>query len=167
MRSVISLSSSAKEKHEFLVNRKTLRFASPVWKKMLDPDGHFMEHDTTVLSLPDNKPGPMLLILDIAHLRFAKLATVRMNRAVLIDLAILCDKYDMAALVKPFLQTWDRFDAAIMCVKRPTILLLHGRSISMSHSKTSLMVASTCVTNTTGMCCLVSLQLRRADCQQV
>jgi len=104
------------EKHEFLVNRKTLRFASPVWKKMLDPDGPFMEGGAAVLSLPDDSPGPMLLVLSIAHLQFAKLANVKMNRTAFIDLAILCDKYDMAALVKPFLQTLEGFDAAILGV---------------------------------------------------
>ena len=91
----------------FVVSSAVMRLASPVWRTMLDPQGHFMESssDGTVHFAEDNAAA-LLLILRIAHLQFRKVPDV-LEFHELISLAVVCDKYDTAGLVRPWIKTWE------------------------------------------------------------
>lgn len=89
------------------VSSKSMRLASPVWSKMLDPDSNFKEGSCLPdgqISLEDDYKA-LLVILNIAHLRFQKLPRV-MDFETLLQLAVISDKYDCIALVLPWLQKW-------------------------------------------------------------
>lgn len=81
-----------------------LRMASPVWEAMLN--GNFRESAATSVPLPDDKPSAMLIVLQICHMKYNQLPKGRMNLSELVDLAELCDKYDLVSNVRPWLSTW-------------------------------------------------------------
>lgn len=94
----------------FIVSSVVLCHASAVWKTMLGPEGHFKEADTSVgtreVHFAEDDGDALLLLLRIAHLEFAELpATLTYEQ--LLDVAILCDKYDVLRLVRPWSAKWE------------------------------------------------------------
>jgi hypothetical protein len=86
-----------------LVSISTLRLASPVWKAMFET--RWVESEASEIPLPDDDVDAMLLVLRIAHLRFHELPKTLEYKA-LFNLAVVCDKYDLVHLVRPFLDLW-------------------------------------------------------------
>lgn len=91
--------------HRFRVSRDTMCMASTVWRAMLSREGQFSEATQKEVAFPDDDPHAFYLILQVAHLQFAK-ALQQMNLEDLAEVAILCDKYDTVALVRPFIPGW-------------------------------------------------------------
>lgn len=91
-------------------SRTVLTIMSPVFKAMLT--GRFREAETSTfeIPLPDDDPDALLLLLRIAHLRFKDLPE-RISFPDLYRLAVVCDKYDTVAIVRPF---WDRYGAPFL-----------------------------------------------------
>jgi hypothetical protein len=87
----------------FKVSSFAMRMSSPVWKAMLT--GPFIESKTKEIRLPEDLPEALLAILKIAHMKFNTLPS-SMSRKLLVDLAVLCDKYDLIALIRPWLVSW-------------------------------------------------------------
>ena len=87
-----------------LVSSAVMRIASPVWRTMFDPQGHFMESQRSStpgeIDFPEDDPDALLCVLRIAHLQFRKIPET-LDYAELLDLAIICDKYDTVAIVRP------------------------------------------------------------------
>lgn len=87
-----------------LVSSAVMRIASPVWRTMLDPQGHFMESQRSLIhgeiEFPEDDPDALLCVLRIAHLQFRKVPDT-LDYEELVDLAIICDKYDTVAIVRP------------------------------------------------------------------
>ena len=55
----------------------------------------------------DDNPDALLILLNAAHLRYAQVpATLEFQE--LYDVAVLCDKYDTAQLVQPWIEHWAR-----------------------------------------------------------
>ncbi|KAK4697983.1 hypothetical protein P7C71_g179, partial [Lecanoromycetidae sp. Uapishka_2] len=54
----------------FLVSSKAMQLASPVWATLFDPQGRFLEANAKEVSLPDDDPHALLILLHIAHLNF-------------------------------------------------------------------------------------------------
>ena len=91
----------------FTVSSAVMRLASPVWKTMLDPRGHFKESSSNgEVHFVEDNPAALLLILRIAHLQFRKVPE-SLDFHELVDLAIVCDKYDTAGLVRPWVKKWE------------------------------------------------------------
>jgi len=89
-------------KQAVLVSSSVLRLASPVWKAMLDR--HWAESEAQEIPFPDDDVAAMLLVLRIAHLQFHDLPPKKgLSFEDVLQLAILCDKYDLVKLVRPFL----------------------------------------------------------------
>ena len=92
------------DQQTLLVSSAVMRIASPVWRRMLNPQGHFMESQRSLThgeaDFPDDDPDALLCVLRIAHLQFRKIPKT-LNYAELLNLAILCDKYDTVAIVRP------------------------------------------------------------------
>ena len=88
----------------FVVSSAVMRIASPVWRTMFDPQGHFMESQRSSthreMDFPEDDPNALLCVLRIAHLQFRKIPET-LNYAELLNLAIICDKYDTVAIVRP------------------------------------------------------------------
>ena len=93
----------------FVVSSQVMCLASPVWRAMLDPNGHFMEAQDTSKDrkarLLGDDPNALLLVLRIAHLDFKNLPS-KLDDQEVWHLADLCDKYDIVKLVRPWITKW-------------------------------------------------------------
>ena len=99
--------SSNDVQHTFIVSSAVMRLASPVWEKMLDPQGHFRESFSNgEVQFVEDDAATLLLILRIAHLQFRKVPKA-LNFQGMVNLAVLCDKYDTAGLVRPWIKQWE------------------------------------------------------------
>ena len=92
------------DQETLVVSSAVMRIASPVWRTMFDPQGRFMESQRSSthgeVDFPEDDPDALLCILRIAHLQFRKIPET-LNFAELLNLAIICDKYDTVAIVRP------------------------------------------------------------------
>ncbi|TGJ81653.1 hypothetical protein E0Z10_g7115 [Xylaria hypoxylon] len=98
----------------YIVCSKTLSRASPVWKALLY--GGFAESKPLyassasdwVVELPDDNPKAMATILNIIHSRFESTprATEPIDLEDLYQLAVLTDKYDLTATLRPWVSAW-------------------------------------------------------------
>jgi hypothetical protein len=91
------------DRKRVLVSTTVLRLASPVWKAMFG--ARWAESEASEIDLSHDDADAMLLVLRIAHLQFHDLAKGLKYRA-LLDLAVVCDKYDLIHLVRPFLDLY-------------------------------------------------------------
>lgn len=91
----------------FIVSSKVMCLASPVWRIMLDPRGHFTEANPSngEISFEDDDHKALSILLDIAHMRFLKVPQ-SLKYEQLLEVSILCDKYDIVTLVRPWLPKW-------------------------------------------------------------
>ncbi|KAF2804007.1 uncharacterized protein BDZ99DRAFT_452478 [Mytilinidion resinicola] len=89
------------------VCRGALCLASPVWNAMLSDK--WAERSEKEVEFPDDNPEALLIVLGIAHLRFKERPKVLLYRQ-LVELAVICDKYDTVAVIRPFLQEWIGFE---------------------------------------------------------
>ena len=110
----------------FLVSSAVMRIASPVWRTMFDPQGHFMESQRSLIhgeiDFPEDDPDALLCVLRIAHLQFRKLPKT-LDYAQLLNLAIICDKYDTVAIIRPVSSSLTRDSVSL----RFDIVMRHAR----------------------------------------
>lgn len=95
------------------VSSKVLTLASPVFKAMLGPNSNFQEaqalrdenNKSPVIHLQGDNLKALVMVLQVAHL-----SVPMMPRKMAIDefyeLAIVCDKYDMAKVLVPWANLW-------------------------------------------------------------
>lgn len=92
----------------FRVTSMVMRLASPVWRVMLDPQGHFLESiqaDNREITFHDDNARALEILLSIIHLKFSDVPhTITYNE--LLDVSYLCDKYCMIEIVRPWLEGW-------------------------------------------------------------
>ena len=100
-----------------LVSKTVLALASPVWKAMFDRR-QWAESTATEIPFPDDDAEAMLIVLRIAHLRFAELPLKSgLSLEDLLHLAVICDKYDVVQLVRPFLNLHQWHEGLVPNVK--------------------------------------------------
>jgi hypothetical protein len=87
----------------FLVSSNAMRLASPVWERMFT--GPYKEGTAKEIPFPEGKPDALLIVLRIAHLRFKDLPLL-LDFQELVNLAVVCDEYDLVPTVRPFLTKW-------------------------------------------------------------
>ncbi|KIW03324.1 uncharacterized protein PV09_05535 [Verruconis gallopava] len=90
---------------QFQVSSKALSLGSPVFKAMFS--GKFMENANSAAglraaSLQDDDPEALMLLCNIAHLRF-NMVPKKLSLDALFNLAVISDKYDTVGMVKPFI----------------------------------------------------------------
>jgi len=74
---------------------------SPVFGAMFGGAG--AESMKTEIPLPDDELEAMLIVLQIAHLKFQNIPQKGcLAFSDLVDLAVVCDKYDLVSVVRPF-----------------------------------------------------------------
>ena len=91
----------------FCVSSKVMRLASPVWRAMLSPDFSFIEagNDTSQITFPEDNPTALFILLLASHLRLLEIPKF-IDDNTLMELCILCDKYDCVAVLRPWLSVW-------------------------------------------------------------
>ena len=113
------------ERIQFKVSSHALCFASPVWKKFLfppfqtldtetDTDGNnerkgdmsFRECSAKEIDFSEDDGDALLILLRIAHLQLNQVAMSPLHYERLYQIAILCDQYDCAPLLRPWLESW-------------------------------------------------------------
>jgi hypothetical protein len=76
-------------------------------------DRHWVESKASEIPLPDDEPEAMMIVLRIAHLHFKDIpGKAGLSFQTLFNVAVLCDKYDLVHIVRPFvdLHCWaERF----------------------------------------------------------
>jgi hypothetical protein len=92
---------------DFVVCSRTMGRSSLVWKKMLF--GGFKESRPTagewIVSLPDDDPWSLMIVLNIIHGRFA-MVPKKPALEELYSILILTNKYDMTRMVRPWANSW-------------------------------------------------------------
>lgn len=102
-RDAILLVGPSNNPQPILVSKTAMSMASPVWKAMFDRQ-RWTESSATEIPFPDDDVDAMLIVLLIAHLRFNELpAKEPFELGDLLQLAVVCDKYDLVQPVRPFL----------------------------------------------------------------
>ena len=98
----------------FVVSDKVMCIASSVWQAMFDPQGSWAKQSLNQeYHLVDDDPDALLIVLRIAHLDFEKVPTRILDYDLLVQLAVVCDKYDLVRLVRPWRSTWQ---ASVMSI---------------------------------------------------
>jgi hypothetical protein len=81
----------------FRVSRNTMCMASPVWRAMLSGPFSEANKDIDEITYADDNPVALLVILRIAHLKFASISR-KTTLEELVDIATICDKYNTVAI---------------------------------------------------------------------
>ncbi|KAK6504695.1 hypothetical protein TWF481_006634 [Arthrobotrys musiformis] len=97
----------------YLVIGHILRVISPIWEKCLDPNSPFKSEtitydngqDMTTLHLEDDDPDCLLNLFRCTHFQYSDIPT-KLDFNELKELAIICDKYDCARVLKPWINGW-------------------------------------------------------------
>jgi hypothetical protein len=88
---------------EVLVASQALCMSSPTWEKTCSNGCKETTQRRAIFDHDD--PDVMLLLLHVAHLKFAHVPT-EMSHEELIEIAKVCDKYDSAMLLRPWMRGW-------------------------------------------------------------
>lgn len=88
--------------------------ASPVWNKMLSPPFQQLTRKEGVddygmrekrINLQGDSGEALLILLRVAHCQFSLLPS-EIEFETILEMAVLCDRYDCVELVKPWLDSW-------------------------------------------------------------
>lgn len=92
-----------------IVSSRAICLASPIWRAMLNPDNSFKESNPAnqEITFPEDDAEAFMILLNIAHLQFLNVPSNIENVRKLLNIAILCDKYDTVTLVRPWLPRWN------------------------------------------------------------
>jgi hypothetical protein len=97
------------EQQNYIVCSKTMERTSTVWKKMLS--GGFAEskpmntNTEWVVTLPEDMPKPMLIVLNIIHSRFS-LVPEKLTVLELYHILVLTEKYAITEMTRPWARQW-------------------------------------------------------------
>jgi hypothetical protein len=85
--------------------------ASPVWRKFIYPPWEEIKESATppnqkTIDCSEGDDYALLILLNIAHLKFDSLPATALTTHSLFFLAILVDQYQCIDLVRPWLHTW-------------------------------------------------------------
>lgn len=91
----------------------SLSLVSPVWNKFLNPpfpklvskEGGDDDTQHKQIDFSEDCGEALLILFRIAHCQFRKIPSTLEFKSIL-DVAVLCDKYDCVGLVKPWLALW-------------------------------------------------------------
>ncbi|KAL0257922.1 hypothetical protein SLS55_007090 [Diplodia seriata] len=93
----------------FVASSKAMSFLCSPWKRMLAGDFKEAQADLSgmkEISLPEDDPRALSILLNIAHLRFDNLPKGIMSFEAFRDLIVLSNKYCATVILKPWLSTW-------------------------------------------------------------
>ncbi|KAK0667806.1 hypothetical protein QBC41DRAFT_347735 [Cercophora samala] len=100
----------AANRNGYRIDSATLRRASEVFKAWFSRwiDNKPVDGSQWVIDLPDDNPTSFKVLLHIVHGQFeqATNAMAQGDGSMLHELLVLCDKYDMARMIKPWASAW-------------------------------------------------------------
>ncbi|KAK0667808.1 hypothetical protein QBC41DRAFT_323229 [Cercophora samala] len=103
---------TASEQTTFKVDASALRRASPVWKAMLFgpwAESKPMDGSKWVVELPEDDVQALTVMLGIIHNVYELVpGPDKMTVDLLWNILVLCDKYDMARVLKPWVPSWSQ-----------------------------------------------------------
>lgn len=139
----------------FRVSTKAMCLASPVWRVMLDPSGPFKEAhpENDQVLFPEDDAQALQIVLCIAHLEFHSIPE-NLSFTQLLNLAIICDKYDTGRLILPWFSKWKKSfkDSAVKLGHEQSLLIAWVfRDLETFKRVADALVRSTCV-NSQGEC---------------
>ncbi|KAF2185227.1 hypothetical protein K469DRAFT_500499, partial [Zopfia rhizophila CBS 207.26] len=110
---------------KFQVSPKTMRLASRVWDSMFEKlDSHWPSRKNKTIAFDQDDPHMLLVVLNIVHFRFKELPG-SLGFGQLVELARICQRYDLVGIMKPFLPQWTRrFQDSILNPGREKWLLI-------------------------------------------
>lgn len=93
----------AERQKTFRVSSFAMCLASPVWRAMLSRSGRFKEArpKNGEVSFPEDDPDAMFTVISVVHYQFQYIP-ITLSRRSLLNLGIVCDKYDVTKLVSPW-----------------------------------------------------------------
>ncbi|KAI9664026.1 MAG: hypothetical protein M1821_007517 [Bathelium mastoideum] len=124
------------QKATFAVCASAMSMASPVWNRMFkapnaDTACTWREPSLTELELIDDDPAAFRIVLMAVHYQFEELGQLAFNDLhnveCIASIAMLCDKYDTARLLKPWIQQWI---ASAIRGHRPSLAFLYNDTIN-------------------------------------
>lgn len=93
----------------YKVDSRSMAMASPIWKAMFSTKNGFRESNPNEpVEFPEDDAEALLILLRIIHYRFHEVPKELPSFECLLEIAVLCDKYDVAQLVRPFIEGWMR-----------------------------------------------------------
>ncbi|KAK4199190.1 hypothetical protein QBC40DRAFT_85409 [Triangularia verruculosa] len=98
-----------RKKTTFQVDASALRRASPVWKAMLfGPWKESKPQDGSkwIVKLPEDDVDALTVILGIIHNNYDSVPSDMTNVLLLWNILVVCDKYDMTRVLKPWIPSW-------------------------------------------------------------
>lgn len=110
----------------FQVSSKAMSLASRDWATMIKDNSELVNNLLQTLTLPHDDADALAVLLNIAHLRFDDVPFDLPLRT-LTNVAILCDKYNVTHLARPYQNSWiKRHDANSdqPDPRRPALLLI-------------------------------------------
>jgi hypothetical protein len=95
---------AGQEEVRFRVCSRSLARPSPVWERRLYGEDQ-QTADDWVISLPDDNPDGLRILLLAVHCKFAAIPRV-LPLATLFHTTVLCERYEMVELLKSFWSGW-------------------------------------------------------------
>ena len=101
----------SEEKPEiFLVSSQAMSLTSRQWRAMFAADSPFATapsspNSVVEIPMPDDDANALRVLLSVIHLKFGLLPKL-LAYDDLVKLAIVCDKYDVAEVVQPWITDW-------------------------------------------------------------
>jgi hypothetical protein len=92
----------------YKVQSLVMTMTSPVWKAMFNPDGFLEGNPDVPVEFPDDHPNVLLNLLRIVHFQNGQVPKELPSFDWLVEIAVLCDKYDTVNAVRPHLENWMR-----------------------------------------------------------
>ena len=92
--------------HSFVVSSSAMILACKPWERMLSgPFGEGRPEHPRILDFTEDNYGALEILMNVIHLRFNEVPRT-LELTSLADLAILTDRYDLTALVAPWIAGW-------------------------------------------------------------
>lgn len=98
---IIGTPTSSHGQKAFQVNKGCFKNASSMWKAMFS--GQWKESQQNEVEFPDDTPAAFEVVMRVAHLQF-DLLPFTLSGPELVEVAKLCDKYDLMRILRPALQ---------------------------------------------------------------
>ncbi|OCL02438.1 hypothetical protein AOQ84DRAFT_422845 [Glonium stellatum] len=99
---ILRAQGSEEGKTKVLASSSALCLASPIWKRLLDRSPVRSSKNPQILQLLNDDAEALLFVLQVVHLKHRDLP-VALTYEQIVRLAVVCSKYNTAAVVRPFL----------------------------------------------------------------
>ena len=151
---------AGQEEVRFRVCSRSLARSSPAWERRLYDEDQ-QTADDWVISLPDDNPDGLRVLLLAVHCKFAAIPRV-LPWATLFHTTVLCERYDMVELLKSFWSGWIK-SVKLESMNPGPETLVHQLRVSFSLGDRELYREVITKFLTCSVCLMKSTQISLAD----